>query len=242
MLIAADKPRLPTVEEGLYNAVCTGIIDLGIQTNEKFKKSAAQIRLIFELLGETYEVNDEEHVRQVGRDFTLSLSEKSNLRKLLEGWRGKSFTAEELNGYDLKRILGKAGQLQIIHKEGENGTYAIVNAMMPLPKGMAAPKPENPLVYFDMSEPDTYGEYELFPDFLKEKISAAENFDATGLGDSLLDEEEEQPANTVAKPVKQAASQTAKVSKPAVKAQPAEPVEEISPDDDLSFEINGAAA
>lgn len=242
MLIAADRPRLPTVEEGLYNAVCTGIIDLGIQTNEKFKKSAAQIRLIFELIGETYEVNDEEHVRQVGRDFTLSLSEKSNLRKLLEGWRGKSFTAEELNGYDLKNILGKAGQLQIIHREGENGTYAIVNAMMPLPKGTAAPKPENPLVYFDMSEPDTYGEYELFPDFLKEKISAAENFDATGLGDSLLDEDEEESAQAAVKPVKQAAAQTARASRPAVKAKATEAVEEISPDDDLSFEISGAAA
>lgn len=239
MLIAAEKPKLPTIEEGVYNAVCTGIIDLGIQVSEKFKKASQQVRLIFELIGETYEVNDEERVRQVGRDFTLSLSEKSNLRRLLEAWRGKSFTSEELNGYDLKEILGKPGQLQIIHKDGENGTYAVINTVLPLPKGAEKPKPENPLVYFDMSDEGSYGEYELFPDFLKKKIADAENFEQTGLGFSLDDEDEnETPA---AKP---AAGRNSPAVKRKTAAPPtasaAEPPEEISPDDDLSFDIKAA--
>lgn len=236
MLIAAEKPRIPTVEEGVYNVVCTGIIDQGMQVNEKFKNTSQKVRLIFELIGETYELNEEEHTRQVGRDFTLSLGEKSNLRAFLQSWRGKAFTSEELNGFDLKNILGKAGQLQIIHKEGENGTYAYLNTMLPLPKGTVVPKPENRLVYFDMSDPETYGEFEMFPDFLKERISAAENFEETGLGTVLDDDEEERAvAKTAAAPKATPKAATQKAAAESV------PVEEFGPDDDLSFEVNAAA-
>lgn len=242
-MLIASKPNIEIVEAGLYTAVCTGVIDQGLQVNEQFNKSAPSVRLIFELVGETYEYNDEEHTRQVGRDFTLSLGEKSNLRGFLQSWRGKSFSSDELNGFDLKTILGKAGQLQIIHRESKSSgnPYAYVNNMVPLPKGMAAPKPENRLVYFDMDDKDTYGEYELFPDFLKDRIAAAENFEATGLGVTLDDDEDEKPAAKPAAAPKAAPKAAAQPVAPAATAKPA-PAEEISPDDDLSFEITGEAA
>lgn len=240
-MLIASKPNIEIVEAGLYTAVCTGVIDQGLQVNEQFNKCAPSVRLIFELVGETYEYNDEEHTRQVGRDFTLSLGEKSNLRSFLQSWRGKSFSSDELNGFDLKTILGKAGQLQIIHKESKSSgnPYAYVNNMVPLPKGTAAPKPENRLVYFDMDDEKTYGEYELFPDFLKERIAAAENFEATGLGVTLDDDEEEKPAAKPAAAPKAAPKAPVEASEHAPAADPGS-VGEIGPDGDFLFDIKAA--
>lgn len=181
MLVVSDLGKLPVVEEGLYTAICTGVIDLGIQVNELFNKSNRQVRILFELVGETYEVDGEEHTRQVSRDFTQSLSEKANLRSFLEAWRGKRFTPDELNGFDLNQILNWPGQLQVIHKEGTHGIYAVANAMLPLAKGVKSPKAMNPQICFDMDVPETYTEFELFPEFLRKKISEAKNFGSTGL-------------------------------------------------------------
>lgn len=246
MLIAAEKEKLPIVEEGMYDAVCTGIIDLGNQVNETYKNVSRKVRLVFELIGETYEMNDETKARQVAKEFTLSLSEKANLRSFLKTWRGKDFTADELSGFDLKSVLGKPGQLLIIHETSKKGnTYAAIDSLIPLGKGRTVAASLSRQVFFDMDDPDTYGEYEMFPDFLKEKISKAENFGDTGLtyGESL-DEDEEDETVRFAKPAKAAApaKAPAPVKKAATvqKAAPAENVPEINPEDDLNFDTVAA--
>jgi hypothetical protein len=83
----------------------------------------------------------------------LSLSEKANLRRDLESWRGRKFTAAELAGFDLKAIMGTACQLQVTHDTNKEGrTYAGVAAIMALPRGYKGPKPENPLAFFSFEE------------------------------------------------------------------------------------------
>lgn len=236
MIIAAGKERLPIVKKGIYYAKLVGLIDLGLQRIEKFNKTNRLVRMCFELLGETYEVNEETKGRQVAKEFPLFLSEKANLRKFLESWRGEGFTANELAGFDLRGMMGKTAQIQIAHKEGKNGEYAVIDSIMAVPEGTKLPKSICDEVYFDLEDPETYGEYELFPDFLKEKISKAENFGATGLkyGEELDVDEDE---NRFAKPASAAPAKTAP-SKAAPDAK--EPVEEINLDDDLSFEVNAA--
>lgn len=227
MIMATDTPKIPLVEEGLYDAICTGVIDLGVQVNEVFQKTTPVVRLLFELVGVTYEMNEQERTRQVAREFTLSLGEKAHLRKFLESWRGTGFTSEQLNGFDMREVLGKVGQLQIIHKESEKGSYAVVNTMLPLSKSAKVPEADNPLIYFDMSDPETYAEYEMFPDFLRKKIAAAENFAETGL--------------TPPKAEKEKTTGTAK--RTVVKKQPKQEVDIvdlIDADDDLSFDIKAA--
>lgn len=126
------------IEEGIFDGVCSKIIDLGTQYNETFKNSAHKIRIFWEIVGETIEINGEQMPRLVSKEFTLSLNEKSKLRQALQSWRGKAFTAEELQGFDLRKVLGVGCQLQIIHKEGSNGTtYANVETILALPVGGA---------------------------------------------------------------------------------------------------------
>lgn len=171
--------RTPPLDEGVYEAVCTGLIDLGRQHSEQFNKSSDQVRLIWDILGVTVKYGDKEAPRQVFSDLTVSLDEKSNLRKLLQSWRGKSFTPEELKGFDLRNVLGVGCQVQIIHKSTDNGIYGKVNTVIPLPKGKKAPQLATTL--FDMNDENTYPAFEALPHYLQARIAKAEGFDDTGL-------------------------------------------------------------
>lgn len=179
------------IEEGIFDGVCSKIIDLGTQYSETFKNSAHKIRIFWEIVGETIEINGEQMPRLVSKEFTLSLNEKSKLRQALQSWRGKAFTAEELQGFDLKKVLGVGCQLQIIHKEGNNGTtYANVETILALPRGRSVPAPKE-ITWFDFDDPASYGVFEKLPRYMQEKIAEAENFADTGL--QLPDEKA--PAN-----------------------------------------------
>jgi len=62
----------------------------------------------------------------------LSLHEKSKLRPMLEAWRGKKFSQEELAGFDLEKLIGANCQLQVIHNIADGGAvYANVQAVVP---------------------------------------------------------------------------------------------------------------
>ncbi len=180
MLTATVGKERSIIEEGIFNGVCTKLIDLGIQYSETFGNSSRKVRLFWEIIGETVEINGEEVPRQVSKEYTLSLNEKSKLRQMLQSWRGKAFTAEELQAFDLKKVLGAGCQIQIIHKEGNNGTYANVETVLALPKGMSLPAPQD-VVWFDFDDPDTYAAFSTLPRFVQEKIADAENFAETGL-------------------------------------------------------------
>lgn len=72
----------------------------------------------------------------VQQRYTLSLHEKAALRKDLESWRGRAFTADERQGFDVEKIIGVPCFLNIVHNEKNGSTYANVQSIMPLPKGM----------------------------------------------------------------------------------------------------------
>jgi hypothetical protein len=75
----------------------------------------------------------------VRKRYTLSLHEKSTLRKDLESWRGRPFTPAELEGFDLEVLLGVPCLLSVMHAiKPEGNTWANVAAIMKLPKTMQA--------------------------------------------------------------------------------------------------------
>ena len=78
------KPKIPPVEAGVYVSVCVGYIDLGEQYSEKFKNYSVKGMFVWELPGEMVEVDGEQKPRQLSKEFTVSSSSKSNLRKFIE--------------------------------------------------------------------------------------------------------------------------------------------------------------
>lgn len=79
-----------------------------------------------------------------------SLHAKAGLRKFLESWRGRPFTAEELAGFDLKAVVGLTCLVGIVHEAKGDKVYANLSSVMKLPKGMPAPAGEIVPVSFDM--------------------------------------------------------------------------------------------
>jgi hypothetical protein len=126
---------------GTHAAVCVDVVDLGMLKMAFGGKEHNQhkIRIVWQI----EEVRADNKPYTVSRLYTLSLHEKASLRKDLESWRGRPFTDEELQGFDLEVLLSKAALLNVI-SESKNGlTYSNVASIMRLPKAMQAPTPRD---------------------------------------------------------------------------------------------------
>lgn len=162
------------VPPGAHFAICNLVVDCGLQ--EGFNgKPQHKIYLRWEVPDErvSYEKDGKEIEGpcSIGSLYTLSLSEKANLRKVLENWRGKSFTPQELQGFDITQVLGKCCQIMVTHSD--DGKYANVTGVMGISKDQKPRaqnvQPENrPLAYsIDEHSPATFN---ALPNWLQEKI------------------------------------------------------------------------
>ena len=165
------------IPTGVYLATCYSVIDLGLQFNEKFGNKKREIQIRWEIPEERIIIDNEDKPRTIVAIYTLSLSEKAKLRAVLEAWRGKKFTEQELLGFDLKNILNKSCQVQMVHSE--DGKYANPNSFMAIPKGLKTNLPENELIYFDLSEgtlQEIDKQLEKISEKTKEKIMKSETY------------------------------------------------------------------
>jgi hypothetical protein len=110
---AKGGSSMEPIEPGLYKATCYQVLDLG--THPGFKgKLQHKIMITWEipeLRIDVPEDSDSPHAgkdmpRVVGKEYTLSLSDRATLYKDLTSWRGKPFTDEELQAFDLFNVLG----------------------------------------------------------------------------------------------------------------------------------------
>lgn len=182
------------LEDGVYTAVSSMLIDLGIQKSEKFKKCNRKIIIVWNITDEFVEINGEKYARTISKEYTMSLSDKSTLKKDLQAWRGQQFTQEELNGFNLLNILNKGCQLQIVNAENNGKTFTNIAAIMSLPKGVILDKLENTVV-FDTCDEATWNNYNLIPKWIREKIKKAEDVNKRGL-DLYIKEFEESEEDT----------------------------------------------
>lgn len=183
MGLTAKKPEggnFEPVSQGLHQAVCYSLYDLGTQFQEKFGKLVHKVLIGWEIPEERIEIekNGEKKnlPRAISKEYTLSLHEKADLRKALESWRGKAFTEQELEGFELTKLLGANCMVQVIHKPRAGKTpRADVSNVVQLPKGMAKKTLENPTQYFSFEEHQT-NIPEMAPDWIKDKIKSSEEW------------------------------------------------------------------
>lgn len=169
----------PPIEAGSYRAICYSIVVLGTTYNEVFDNVQKKIMFTWELPDERIDVDGEDKPRAISATYTLSLNEKANLRKTLESWRGKQFTAEELRGFDITKVLGAPCMISTTTGTNTLGKqYAKVTGVSRLPKGMEVPKDtENPKVVFDISnDACPLEDMEKLPNFVQERIKQSEEY------------------------------------------------------------------
>lgn len=182
-IIAKDKGGgdFKIVPAGTHIAICNMVIDCGVQSGGKYKPKH-QIYIRWEIPGEVIEWEKDGQQftgpMNIGKFYTLSLSEKAALRADLESWRGKTFTEQELDGFDVVNILGKPCMLGVTHNKVDKKTYANISAVMGLPKGTPVPSPANELLTYS---PDDHSmtTWNKLPEWLQEKISERVKDDAS---------------------------------------------------------------
>lgn len=164
---------------GNHVAICYAMVDMGQQKVEYNgeEKLQRKVYIGWEL---SNELMADGRPFMVSRQFTMSLHEKSTLRAVLESWRGRPFTDDELMGFDLKNILGKPCMVNVVHATGNNGrTYANVKSIATMPKGMPAPEQINQTILFEFGD-QGYDEaaFSALPQWLQTKIMESKEFNS----------------------------------------------------------------
>jgi hypothetical protein len=145
---------------GNHLARCFRITDYGSQTSKY--GTQRKILISWELHGEDDEGNplsmDDGKPFAVSSYYTLSLSNGATLRTMLEQWRNRSFTIDELSGFDLKNILGQWCMVSVSNDKGADGKeYCNVKAVSPVPsaiKKQGLPDGINDIVLFSLDNFD----------------------------------------------------------------------------------------
>lgn len=159
---------------GTHVARCFRIIDIGTQHGEYKGEPTrrSQVIVAWELPDELIEIEGEMRPVTTSRFYTNSLGEKANLRRDLESWRGRTFTKEELQRFDLESILGKPCLLTIVG--GENGKTK-VSGVSGLPRNTICPEQVNPSFTFWLDEWDQ-DKFDDLSDGLKKLIEKSEEY------------------------------------------------------------------
>jgi len=179
--IIASNTQKPfkQVPAGCHFALCNMVVDLGWQKSEwqGQTRHVHQVYIRWEVPDErvVYEKDGEpiEGPCSIGRTYTLALTPRAHLRKDLENWRGKAFTAEEEKSFDIATVGGKCCQLMVTHKEGGERTYANITGVIGLTKEQLTraktARSEVGVLVFSLVDPDQQVLQKL-PKWIQEKL------------------------------------------------------------------------
>ena len=158
---------------GVHVARCCRVIDCGTRVDPTFGKRRRQAWIFWEL---PKALRDDGEPNLVGKRYTLSHNEKANLRADLESWYGKHFDEAALDkagGFDLERLIGRPALINVVHSQ--DGKYANVAGVMPVPAGMECPPAVTVEVVFGF-EPYDPAAFETRSEGMKEYIKGSEEW------------------------------------------------------------------
>lgn len=172
-----DFPRgdgITPMQSGTYNAVCCGLIDLGVQYFEYMGigQRKSQLLLVFEFPDEQIEVDGELLPRNLSQKFNKSCNEKSNFRKTLTSWRGRDFSDDELNDFDLSRLVGVPATVSVSTKESGGKTVSYISAITkPMRDNKNVPSRK---ILFDLSNNSTFDSVSMMTNWMIDLINRSE--------------------------------------------------------------------
>lgn len=166
------------IEAGSYAARIYSVVDLG--THDATYKGQPvdpkrSIRITWELPTEMREFEKDGEKKTapcvIGKEYTLSMGGKANLRRAVECIIGTSLSDEEAGGFDVFSLVGMTSLITVIHEisKSSGNTYAAIQSIGKLPKGMECPPQVNPTTVFNVRDWDQ-SVFESLPQFIREKI------------------------------------------------------------------------
>ena len=182
-IIATSTPtrQREFLTEGVHLARCYQMIHIG--TNEEniqgTTKTLNKCRIGWEFPNDLHVFNEDQGEQPIvlSKEYTLSMHEKSTLRKDLKSWRGKDFTEDEARAFDVTKLIGVPCMINIVHKKSKDGTktFEEVASISPLMKGQEMPDPINEPHVLDY---DNFDEnlFKSLPEFIQDKIKTSSEY------------------------------------------------------------------
>ena len=177
---------------GVHMSRCVTVIDCGMQktTYNGEDKWHNKVWIAFETPSVRVKWTDKDDVEHegpaiIGNMYTNSLFEKATLCKHLESWRGRKFTKEEAGDqnkpgtFDLFALLDKPCQLNVIHNEKGDKTYANIATIMGFATSMTVPDRETDLLWYTPGDSEASANFDRLPKWLKEKCTFGHRLDET---------------------------------------------------------------
>lgn len=132
-----SKPRV-LAPEGTYPGVCVDFVQRGFENTNFGVKDRCQF--VFETPHTNPEYGDRLTINS--RPFNITFGKKSSLRAFLEQWRGRKYGDDVAKqGVDAEKCIGLSCLLVVSHNEHDGKTYANIEAITPLPEGLAPIEP-----------------------------------------------------------------------------------------------------
>jgi hypothetical protein len=201
---SGGESNFKKVPPGVYVARCYSLIDMGTQVSDGQYGSKEQhkIRIAFEIFGDddagnplTIDVDGKQMPLTISKTYTLSLHEKSGLRKDLAAWRGRDFTEEEAKAFDVSKLVNAYCMVNVTTSENNGKTYTNIAGITPLPQALKNAKPAgvHEVVMFDLDQPD-WEVFQHFHEKLQETIKKSPEFaQAISMAGSNAPMDEEAP-------------------------------------------------
>lgn len=196
-----NGPSVPPIEPGMYHAICVAVYDLGTQKGGDFGKGVKMQRkayLEWEIPDERIDLEIDGKTVNVPRKqrqkYTLSLNEKATLRKHLDAWRGRPFTKEELDGFDILKLIGANCYLNIIHEQAKDGSgkvYANIASIAPLMKRDTKRAPESKTAFFSFDDGALPGDDT--PEWIRKIMAGSPEYQALVSGKAVNGPGDENP-------------------------------------------------
>lgn len=179
---SGETTQRELIPAGTYLARCYSMVHLGTvkQTYLGEDKWTNLIRITWELPTELkcFNVDKGEQPCVISKEVTLSMNEKSTLRALLTGWRGKAFTEDEAKEFDVAKLLGKPCMISIFHQASKSNpekVYERIASISPVMKGMECPAQINPTFEFSVLDYNQ-AKFDTMPEFMKEMVRGSKEF------------------------------------------------------------------
>ena len=168
-----------TVPAGTHVARCYQIIHIGTvpDTFQGEDRLVDKVRLVFELPLELADFGKGEQPFSIGRDFTLSMHEKSALRAFVQNWLGEALSDSDAAKFNVGTMIGKEAMVSVMHRAANTGrVYADLKGASPLVKGMTCPPQVNASFVLDFENEDFDLRFKMLPEWLQNKVSSSAEF------------------------------------------------------------------
>ena len=158
------------LDEGTHLAICNAVVDIGLQ-NTVWDSQQENVWLRFEVPAERIQyIKDGEEIDEpmtIWTRYNKTLNKKATLRKDLDAWRGRNFSEDELQGFDLFNLVGKPCLITVVHNQPGDRIYANISAIAKVMKDQEIPGQELESICFSPNDTD---QYENVPEWLQEKF------------------------------------------------------------------------